>query len=33
VLAWLHFTEVLFGKQQAHIGFTIVGLLTLTPGV
>jgi hypothetical protein len=32
VLAWLHFTQSLFGKEQAEIGFTIMGLLTVIPG-
>jgi len=32
VLAWLHWTQALFGKEQAEVGFTIVGLLTIIPG-
>ncbi|WIA28830.1 hypothetical protein OEZ86_011359 [Tetradesmus obliquus] len=32
VLAWMHFTQVIFGKEQAEIGFTVVGLITLVPG-
>eukprot|EP00878_Enallax_costatus_P022217 GHUV01023560.1.p1 GENE.GHUV01023560.1~~GHUV01023560.1.p1 ORF type:complete len:111 (+),score=12.33 GHUV01023560.1:111-443(+) len=32
ILAWLHFTQQIFGKEQAEIGFTVVGLLTFIPG-
>jgi hypothetical protein len=32
-LAWLHWTQAVFGKEQAEIGFTIMGLLTVIPGV
>lgn len=32
VLAWLHWTQALFGKKQAEVGFTVVGLLTIIPG-
>lgn len=32
-LAWLHWTQAIFGKEQAEIGFTIMGLLTVIPGV
>eukprot|EP00877_Chromochloris_zofingiensis_P009528 jgi/Chrzof1/4829/Cz15g00260.t1 len=32
VLAWLHFTQAIFGKEQAEVGFTVVGLLTFIPG-
>lgn len=32
VLAWMHFTQVIFGKEQAEIGFSLVGLLTFIPG-
>jgi hypothetical protein len=33
VLAWMHFTQLIFGEKQAEVGFTIVGLLTFIPGV
>ncbi|GBF96115.1 hypothetical protein Rsub_08991 [Raphidocelis subcapitata] len=32
VLAWLHWTQAIFGKEQAEIGFTIVGIMTFLPG-
>ena len=32
MLAWLHWTQALFGKEQAEVGFTVVGLLTIVPG-
>lgn len=32
VLAWLHWTQAVFGKEQAEVGFTIMGLLTIIPG-
>ena len=31
-LAWLHWTQALFGKEQAEVGFTVMGLLTIIPG-
>jgi hypothetical protein len=31
-LAWLHWTQELFGKPQAEWGFSIMGLLTVVPG-
>jgi hypothetical protein len=33
VLAWMHFTQQIFGKEQAEIAFSLVGLLTFIPGV
>mmetsp|Transcript_853 Transcript_853/g.1154 ORF Transcript_853/g.1154 Transcript_853/m.1154 type:complete len:105 (+) Transcript_853:207-521(+) len=32
VLAWLHFTQRFLGKEQAEIGFTILGFVTFVPG-
>mmetsp|Transcript_16100 Transcript_16100/g.27673 ORF Transcript_16100/g.27673 Transcript_16100/m.27673 type:complete len:134 (+) Transcript_16100:135-536(+) len=32
VSAWLHITQRILGKEQAEIGFTILGLLTFIPG-
>lgn len=31
-LAWMHFTQQIFGKEQAEIAFSLVGLLTFIPG-
>mmetsp|Transcript_31420 Transcript_31420/g.69981 ORF Transcript_31420/g.69981 Transcript_31420/m.69981 type:complete len:124 (-) Transcript_31420:364-735(-) len=32
IVAWLHATQQLLGKQQAEIGFTIIGFMTFIPG-
>lgn len=32
VLAWLHVTQRLLGKEQAEFGFTLLGALTFIPG-
>lgn len=32
VLAWMHFTQEILGKEQAEYGLTILGVLTLLPG-
>ncbi|GFR52065.1 hypothetical protein Agub_g14587 [Astrephomene gubernaculifera] len=32
VAAWLHFTQRVLGKEQAEIGFTILGFMTFMPG-
>ncbi|GIL52778.1 hypothetical protein Vafri_8556 [Volvox africanus] len=32
VAAWLHFTQQVLGKEQAEIGFTILGAMTFVPG-
>lgn len=32
VMAWLHFTQRLLGKEQAEVGFTILAFMTFTPG-
>lgn len=31
-LAWMHLTQQIFGKEQAEIAFSLVGLLTFIPG-
>lgn len=32
VLAWLHWTQQLLGKEQAEFGFMFLGLMTFIPG-
>ncbi|GAX77094.1 hypothetical protein CEUSTIGMA_g4540.t1 [Chlamydomonas eustigma] len=32
VLAWMHFTQQLLGKEQAEFGFMFLGILTFMPG-
>lgn len=32
-LAWMHLTQQIFGKEQAEMAFSLVGLLTFIPGV
>mmetsp|Transcript_4582 Transcript_4582/g.12518 ORF Transcript_4582/g.12518 Transcript_4582/m.12518 type:complete len:132 (-) Transcript_4582:263-658(-) len=32
ILAWLHFTQKIMGKERAEISFTLLGALTFIPG-
>jgi hypothetical protein len=32
VLAWMHWTQQLLGKEQAELGFMFLGLMTFIPG-